>query len=43
MIFEGRKLLFKEKQALMNAGPRKVLGYKTPAELFENILRECCI
>ena len=33
----------KEKQALMNAGPRKVLGYKTPAELFENILRECCI
>ena len=33
----------KEKQALMNAGPRKVLGYKTPAELFENILREYCI
>ena len=37
----GEKTL-KKNLALINARPKKVLGYKTPADLFEQELQKCC-
>ncbi|MDY4592631.1 MAG: IS30 family transposase, partial [Eubacteriales bacterium] len=37
----GEKTL-KKNLALINARPKKVLGYKSPADLFEQELKKCC-
>ncbi len=37
----GEKTL-KKNLALINTRPKKVLGYKSPADLFEQELKKCC-